>query len=267
VLFRIHHRLSQRPASEAAALAALVVALAAAVSEAQLPTQNSAREQAPYDLTGYWVAVVTEDWRWRMMTPPRGDYSSVPMTPAAQQVASAWDADADRRAGNECRPYGAGGIMRVPGRLHIRWEGDDTLRIDTDAGSQTRRFHFGELEPSSEPTWQGNSVATWELIGGRGQAPRGGSLKVVTTGVKLGYVRWNGVPYSENAVITEYFDRHDAFGDAWFTVTTVIDDPSYFTQPFIVSSHFKKEADGSGFSPSECSTYPPVLDAPLAAGG
>src|SRR5690606_19155033 len=101
------------------------------------------REAAPYDLTGYWVSVVTEDWRWRMMTPPSGDYASIPITAAGRQVADAWNLEADASQGNECRPFGAGGIMRVPGRLHIHWEDDDTLRIDTDAGSQTRMFHFG----------------------------------------------------------------------------------------------------------------------------
>lgn len=219
----------------------------------------TARERAPYDLTGYWVSVVTEDWRWRMLTPPAGDYASVPMTSAAREVADEWDLEADARAGNACRPYGAGGIMRVPGRLHITWEDDETLAVETDAGSQTRRFHFGDFEAASEPTWQGNSAAQWELIGDEA-APRGGTLEVVTTGVKAGYVRWNGVPYSEDAVITEYFDRHSAFDDEWFTVTTVIEDPVYFTEPFIVSSHFRREPDGSRFDPTPCVTEPPVVE-------
>ena len=54
------------------------------------------------------------------------------------------------------------------------------------------------------------------------------------------------MPYSENAVVTEFFDRHSE-GDAgeWLTVTTTIEDPHYLTQPFITSSSFRKEADGS----------------------
>lgn len=230
------------------------------VAAAVWPQEHSAREQAPYDLTGYWVSVVTEDWRWRMLTPPVGDYASVPMTPAARQVADQWDRQADARNGNECRPYGAGGIMRVPGRLHISWADEKTLKIDTDAGTQTRLFRFGDFEAATEPSWQGNSVAEWQMTGGgRAPTPSGGSLKVVTTGIKPGYLRWNGVPYSELAVITEYFDHYAAFDQEWFTVTTVVADPRYLTEPFIVSTDFRKEPNGSGWDPTPCVTDPPVV--------
>ena len=219
--------------------------------------QPNAQQRAPMDLTGYWVSVVTEDWRWRMLTPPPGDYASVPMTPEAREVADGWDRDADARDGNACRPYGAGGILRVPGRLRISWLDPDTLQIETDAGSQTRRFHFEEFERVAEPDWQGNSVAEWEMTG-RGAAT-GGNLKVVTTGFKAGYLRWNGVPYSEQAVVTEYFDRYATFDQEWITVTTVVEDPAYLTAPFIVSSDFRGEPDGSGWNPTPCVTDPPVI--------
>ena len=103
----------------------------------------SARQIAPYDFTGYWVSVVTEDWRWRMMTPAKGDYASVPLNRAAERVADAWDPAKDEATGEECRAYGAPAIMRVPGRIHITWENDTTLRIDTEAGTQTRLLRFG----------------------------------------------------------------------------------------------------------------------------
>jgi hypothetical protein len=253
--------------SVAAALLAV-----AADGTAQPAPQRSAppptpRAAAPNDLTGYWVSIITEDWRWRMMTPPPKDYASVPMTAAARTAADAWNPAADRAAGNECRPYGAGGIMRVPGRMHITWEDDETLRIDTDAGSQTRLFHFGEFTPSREPTWQGNSVASWEMVGAtRGRPPTGGSLKVVTTGMKSGYVRWNGVPYSEDAVITEHYDRYSAFDQEWVTITTIVEDPVYFTGPFITSSDFRKEPDGSKWDPTPCVTDPPAVEATPATG-
>jgi hypothetical protein len=241
--------------------------LVAAAAQAQRAAQQTPRDAAPIDLTGYWVSVVTEDWRWRMMTPPPGDYARVPMTPAARAVADGWDLKADIANGDECRPYGAGGIMRVPTRLHISWEDDDTLRIDTDAGSQTRRFHFADFAPSSTPTWQGNSRAQWNFTGAvRGSAPTGGSLEVVTTEVLPGYVRWNGVPYSGDAVITEHFDVHPAFGQDWFTVMTVIEDPEYFTEPFIVSNHFRREPDGEKWNATSCVTDPPVRDAPADTG-
>ena len=225
----------------------------------------SAQQAASYDLTGNWVSIVTEDWRWRMVTPPRGEYSSLPINQAARDFADGWDWEADASNGVECRPFGAGGIMRVPGRLQISWEDPETLRIDTDAGNQTRLFHFGDFELATEPTFQGNSVAEWVTFGGgRGRPPTSGGLKVVTTGMELGYVRWNGVPYSEDAVITEYVDNFVAFDQEWITVTTVIDDPTYFNGSFIVSSDFRKEDDDSGWNPTPCVTEPPqVLENPL----
>ena len=229
---------------------------------------------APIDLTGWWVSIVTEDWRWRMVTPAKGDYSSVPITNEGRRVADGWDPAKDEREGNACRSYGAAAIMRVPGRVHITWDGDSALKIETDAGTQTRLLRFGDVQaPSGEAGWQGHSAATWEIAGpgnrgggpggpgggGRGggggapPGPRFGSLKVVTTHMKPGYLRKNGVPYSENAVLTEYFDRHtEANGDEWFTVTTIVDDPKYLNQPFITSSGFKKERDGSKWRPTPC---------------
>jgi hypothetical protein len=243
---------------------AVFLLAAATDSRAQNEEANrTPRERAPIDLTGNWVSVVTEDWRWRMMTPPPGDYASVPMTPAARRSAESWSIATDIANGNECRPFGAGGIMRLPTRLQIDWDNDATLRIRTDAGSQTRLFHFDDFTPASSPTWQGNSHAEWEFTGAvRGSPPTGGSLKVVTSGVRAGYVRWNGVPYSEHAVITEHFDFHPAFGQDWFTVLTVIEDPEFFTEPYIVSSHFRREPNDDGWNPTPCTTDPPMRDAP-----
>src|SRR5215471_18912925 len=99
-----------------------------------------ARDRAPIDITGYWVAYVTENWRYRMVTPAKGEYRRIPSSPAALPLINAWDPAADERAGNQCKSYGAGNIMSVPGRLHITWQNADTLRIDTDAGTQTRLF-------------------------------------------------------------------------------------------------------------------------------
>ncbi len=243
---------------------------------AQQPAPGTPRALSPIDLTGNWVSIVTEDWRFRMVTPPKGDYASVPLNGAARQVADKWDPAADEAAGNACKSYGAGNIMRTPGRLHISWQDDTTLKIETDAGQQTRLLHFTGT-PGGDPSWQGYSLASWEIAGGnpfggggggrgggggggggRGAAgpppaPRGGSLKVVTTRLKEGYLRKNGVPYSDSAVVTEYFDRHsESNGDEWFTVTTIVDDPKYLAQSFITSTHFKKEPDASKWYPSPC---------------
>ncbi len=210
------------------------------------------RASAAIDMTGYWVSSVTEDWRWRMVTPPKGDYTAVPMTPEARKVADTWDISKD----GSCMAYGAAGLMRIPTRVHVTWESDTVLKIETDAGVQTRRLLFDKTQQPGPRSLQGFSVAEWERGpgggAGRGASP-GGTLKVTTTNTTGGWVRKNGVPYSENAVLTEYYDRFTApNGDAWFTVTTIVDDPRYFTQPFITSTHFKKEPDGAKWNPSPC---------------
>ncbi len=233
-------------------LAALITLSSAAAQQpappppAPPPPPGPARSSAPIDLTGYWVSFVTEDWRMRMITPPKGDYQSVPMTDAGKKLADTWDPSADEAAGNQCKSYGAGAIMRVPGRLHITWVDENLLRMDTDAGMQTRLFHFNSAPaPKGERTWQGDSIAEWE---------RPSSLKVTTTNLRAGYLRKNGVPYSENAIVTEYFDvaPHPAGGQV-LLVTVVVDDPQNLRLPFIVSSQFKKEADGSKWDPTPCS--------------
>jgi hypothetical protein len=219
-----------------------------------------AKASAPVDFTGYWVSLVTEDWRWRMVTPAKGDYPSIPLNNAGKRVADAWDPAKDEAAGEQCKSYGAGNIIRQPGRLHITWEDDNTLHVDFDAGTQTRLFHFGDWSPpDGAPTWQGDSVARWEFAGGgrgaRGQAnqPRGGDLKVVTTHMRPGYLQKNGVPYSGNAVVTEYFHRADEpNGDSLLIVTTMVEDPQYLTGQFVRSTHFKKLPDASGWNPQPC---------------
>ncbi len=237
---------------------AIAIALHGTPTHAQNVVQASARAAAPIDLTGYWVSFVTEDWRYRMVTPPKGDYKGVPVTRAALAILNAWDPAADEAAGNQCKSYGAGAIMRVPGRFHITWQDENTLRVDTDAGSQTRLFAFtpstnagqSSAAVSSPPTWQGRSTAQWQ----RAAANAGGSLTVVTTNLRAGYLRKNGVPYGENATVTEYFDvTPQSSGPPMLVVTTIVDDPQYLLQPFIVSSHFKKESDGSKWDPTPCS--------------
>jgi hypothetical protein len=207
-------------------------------------------------MTGYWVSVVTEDWRYRMVTPPKGEYGGVSLSAEGRRTADSWDPAKDEAAGLQCKSYGAAGIMRVPGRLHITWENDATMRIDTDAGTQMRLFHFGSQQPAEgEPTWQGDSVANWEYAAGeRGQA-RKGDLKVVTTHLRPGYLRKNGVPYGANTVLTEWFDRISTpDGVEWLVVTTEVVDPQNLNGPFTTTTHFKKQPDAKGFSPEPCTS-------------
>jgi len=254
----------------------------------------NARAGAPVDLTGYWVSVVSEDWRHRMETAKKGDFESLSLNAEGTRVANSWDLSKDDAAGLQCKAFGVGGIIRQPGRLHITWQDDNTMKLEFDAGTQTRLLNFDRTKQASgEKTWQGFSVAQWETPpgagrgaaavraqignstgpiapggGGRGQRggpalanslTQGGSLKVTTTNFREGYFRKNGVPYSETASITEYFHRLPAEPgeDVWLLVVTTIDDPKYQTQPFYTSTQFKLEKDGSKWAPTACKTAPP----------
>jgi hypothetical protein len=209
---------------------------------------------------------VTEDWRFRIVTPPKGDYTSVPLNPAGRKVADSWDPAKDEAAGESCKAYGVGGLMRLPGHVRITWQDDRTLKLETEAGTQTRMLAFASSGGGGR-NWQGASVATWDrtdsvMGGGRGgpagffgpASSRGGALKVVTTSMRPGYLRKNGVPYSGDAVVTEYFDRLDVpNGDSLLVVSTEVVDPTYLAQPFWTSTHFKKQNDTSSWSPTPCS--------------
>ena len=279
--------------------------VAGVAAQQQSPPQPAIPQRfAPIDLTGTWVSIVTEDWRFRMVTPPKGDYASVPLTAGARKIADSWDPAKDEAEGNVCKSYGAPAIMRVPGRVRFSWQDNgNALKIETDAGQQTRLLHFDTAQPpSGDAGWQGFSAASWEYAGnfnpnnpgggrggpggagrggpapgvpppggalgapppgggpagGRGggpAGPQGGTLTVVTTHIKPGYLRKNGVPYSEDTVLTEYFDRHtdpSPGGGEWFVVTTIVHDPKNLTTDFITSSHFRKEADDSKWHPVPC---------------
>jgi hypothetical protein len=257
----------------------LLLSLHLSAQQGGSAARPNARSVGPIDLTGYWVSIVNEDWRWRMMTPPKGDYASLPLTPMARKVADSWDYEKERGTDDACKPFGAGGIMRMPGRLHITWADDVTLKIETDAGTQTRMLYFDGRAATGPRTWQGHSNATWEFAGQQGGADRnnipsgrgrsgaeprnssqGGSLKVVTTNVRAGHLRKNGVPYSENASIEEYFDRLTyPNGDVILMVRTAIEDPLYLQLPFLTSSNFKRERDGSKWKPTPCAIDPPIV--------
>ena len=251
---------------QAGAIAALTFASlaaqgrGAAPAPAQAPApQPAARAAAPIDLTGYWVSVITEDWRWRMVTPSRGDYASLPINMDAKKAADVWDPAKDTAAGESCKAYGAPGVMRLPTRLNITWQDDNTMKVEADAGMQARLFHFGDWKaPGGAPSLQGDTTAQWET-GARGRGanqppPMFGNLKTVTKNLRPGYLRKNGVPYSDKATLTEYWDlARQPNGDQWIVITTVVEDPTYLARTWITSLNFKKEPNGSKWDPSPCS--------------
>jgi len=299
------------------------------------PPGPTPQSTAPFDVTGYWVSVVTEDWRWRMVTPSKGDVDGVPLNPAGLKAVLAWDYQKDVvAAGAACKAYGAAAIMRMPTRIHVTWQDSKTLKLETDAGQQTRIFYFDpakQFTPGPH-TMQGNSVAQWIDVtagrgggrgaaaananaeeaaplgaaaqlaqggggggaaaaapppgqgrvggavtvggaaaalgggggdgrGGRGRAAYGnGTLKVVTTNVKGGYLRKNGVPYDDNAVVTEYFDRLPGPDNTqWLIVRTTVEDPMYLNAPMTVSSNFKLEPNAAKWRPEACQIDPPLI--------
>ena len=217
------------------------------------------KASAPIDLTGYWVANVTTDWRWRMTVPPKGDYQGLPLNAAGQKLADTWDPAKDEAAAEQCRSYGAPGILRIPGRIHITWRDEQTLKLETDAGQQVRLFYFGT--PSGQGgDWQGVSQASWDMVPG----PAGirgvtlvpsGALKVVTTKFRPGYLRKNGVPYSSNGTLTEYFDLiQEPSRDEYLVVSITFEDPPYLNNKYETAVNFKKQADAAGWNPTPCTS-------------
>lgn len=233
-------------------------------------TPGTAKATAPIDFTGTWVSPVMEDYRWRMVTPLKGDAASIPYKMEARAIIDAWDPATDEAAGLQCKAYGAPALMRIPGRVRISWQDEETLKIESDQGNQVRLLRFNDRSaPTSataaQPSWQGYSVAKWEppLQPTAGGVPYGTSarwgarsnaLEAATNNLRPGYLRRNGVPYSDKTTMIEYFDRFsEPDGTEWFTVTTIVDDPVYLAAPFVTTTDYRREPDDSKFSPSPCS--------------
>jgi hypothetical protein len=243
----------------------LALVAAVAVCSGGSAAAQSARAEAPVDLTGYWVSVVTEDWPWRMRTPPRGDYASIPLTAEGLRVADLWTEAQD----GSCLAFGAAAVLRMPTRVHVTWQDDATLKVETDNGRQTRLFRFDRLAADASargsPSLQGASFAEWQesqVVRARGA--EGGEtsarvdegawtpLKVVTTNLTAAWLRPNGVPVSEDAVVAEYFDYFTERDQEWLVVTTMVDDPEYLSERLVISSSFRREPNGARWAPQPC---------------
>ena len=328
--------LAARVVAATGAAVALAASLATSASAQVAQTgpqppivQQPARVAAPVDLTGTWASVVTEDWQWRFVTPIVGDYTGVPMNSVADKLARSWNPEADVKAGEQCKGFGAAAINRLPTRLQISWQDENTMKLDWDLGTQSRLVYFDKSkQPVGPPSYQGHAIGEWIDLpapagrggggggggaggaapaaaqadapaaapaaggraaaagaaagGGRGAgragappaaaaagraggggraggapAPRAGGLKIVTTNLRPQYLRQNGVPVSEKAVVTEYLDVVPApDGSEWLIVKTNVDDPTYLNGWYIVSSQFKKEANNAKFSPTPCELLP-----------
>jgi hypothetical protein len=189
---------------------------------------------AQMDLVGEWAPQFHEDQPERLGGPAVGDYAGLPINDAASMMADTWSADILAVPEHQCKPHPADYSPRGPANLRI-WKEVDTatqqviaLRTHISWQAPERaiwmdgRPHPDEFAPH---TWQGFSTGTWE----------GPILKVVTTHLKKGWIRRNGVPRSDKAELTEYFYRH---GD-YLTWTVIINDPVYLTEPMIRTSDFR----------------------------
>ena len=105
-----------------------------------------------------------------MITPPKGDIVSIPLTLQGQQTAEAWDPARDEAAGERCRAYGAPGLMRGPIRLRIAWQDDNTLKLETDYGIQTRLLHFATAAAGRSAQLAGPHVRAMDRAGGRSRS-------------------------------------------------------------------------------------------------
>ena len=296
-----------RPAASGILLTAAALALGAGAHVAAQQAQGApppaavaqaARVTAPVDLTGTWASVITEDWQWRFVTPIVGDYTGVPLNADGDRLARKWNPDADVKAGQQCKGFGAAGINRLPTRLQISWVDDNTMKLDFDLGTQSRLVYFDKSKAPGARSLQGHAIAEWVDLpapgrggpvgqppggaragapapaagaapagaapaGGRGgraagpAGPRAGGLKIVTTNLLPQYLRQNGVPVSDKAVVTEYLDVVPApDGSQWLVLKTQVDDPTYLSGWYQVSSNFKKEANAAKWSPTPCELLP-----------
>ncbi len=262
---------------------AIGLALAGLGLKAQTPAAPQARP--PIDLTGYWVSLVTEDWRYRMLNAPKGDYYSIPLNAEGKRVADTWDAAKDIAEGKQCMSYGAPNIMREPARLHIAWVNDRVndaaLKVEIDAGKQTRLFLFGATAPSGEPALQGISIAQWQTP----QSIRAATSKISaqdpnTPGFaaasmaspppppdtrRLGRNLEGGnhshqarVSAQQRSAVQRERGTHGVLRpsqDQWRRVSgpdASLEDPRYLNAPWVVSNHYRREPDGSKWDPQPC---------------
>ena len=214
-----------------------------------------------------------------MVTPAKGDYQGVQLNAEGRKVADAWDPAKDEAAGEQCRSYGAPALMNVPGRLHITWQDDTTLKVDTDAGTQTRLLRFPSTgsgqaaapTPADAPrTWQGVSQARW--LSPRPRPCRCSCGPPIVRRTRRRFARpadrckssqricapgtcgRTAFP-TANAVLTEHWDLYKRpNGEQWLTITTQIEDPQYLSNVRLVAPVFKKEPNGSKWDPTPCSS-------------
>jgi len=188
---------------------------------------------AQIDLVGEWAPQFHEDQPERVGGPNVGDYSGLPINEAARFMADAWEASILSVPEHQCKPHPADYSPRGPANLRISKEVDtatqQTIALHTHISWQAPErtiWMDGRPHPPAYAahTWQGFSTGVWD----------GDMLTITTTHLKMGWIRRNGVPRSDQAVVTEHLVRHDSY----LTWIVVIDDPVYLSEPFIRTTNF-----------------------------
>ena len=195
-----------------------------------LSTASLGQDGAP-DFTGYWMWLPHEEFRMRLWGPEPGEIGGLPLNEKAINAAMTFDPNDYYKPENQCRNHGAAYVMRAPFARQFLYEDTDTLLIRIELEAQERKIYLdGRLPSSEEHTGLGHSVGSW----------KNEILTVTTTHMTPYYHRRNGVPYSENAVMTEHFLLHDS---NYLTIITKVDDPEYLSEPLVRSISFKKLPD------------------------
>ena len=197
-------------------LVALLLLLAAAPAAAQI------------DFSGNWVQRYNEDQPERLAGPELGDYLGLPLTDAARARADTWSASLLTLPEHQCKPHPVAYGYRGPSNMRLQQEIDPfTQRV------QKITVHLAWMEqhrdiwmdgrphpPTAAPhTWQGFSTGRWD----------GDTLVVTTTHMKAGWLRRNGVPYSDRSRFTERWSRHGSV----ISHVAILEDPLNLTEPFV----------------------------------
>lgn len=192
-----------------------------------------ANANAQMDLSGEWGQKTHEDAPERGGGPELGDYTGLPINDRARAQADAFDASKWAHPDHQCEPHPADYAYRGPGSLRI-WADMDPLTQQVTAwhtqamwmNPQRTIYMDGRPHPSeyAPHTWGGFSTGQWV----------GDMLKVETTHMKEGWLRRNGLPRSEKATMTEYFNRHGEY----LTVVQIVKDPVFLTEPLVRTSNW-----------------------------
>jgi hypothetical protein len=186
---------------------------------------------AQVDFSGSWAPLFHEDQPERLPGPELGDYSGIPVNDAARLRADSYDADRISVVTEyQCRPHGGDYSMRGLANMRVDQVLDPLtqrliaieLRMNFQEMERTIWLDGREHPPAlAAHTFAGFSTGTWQ----------GNMLDVVTTHLKPNYLRRNGLPRSDQATFTEHWVRHSEY----LTVTTLIRDPAFLTEPLVRS--------------------------------